>query len=106
MTKTKTKEKAKVVSYKTKDISSVAYVLKAKNREKILENLLTSEKTARELEKQTNMHRTHIHRTLRELESKDLIEIKNPEDKTYRFYKTSRKGRSILSDVKKRKEGY
>lgn len=86
------------------DTESVSYILRSKNRQKILELLKENQKTPAQLVKDTDMYRTHIHRTIRELKSKKLIEETNPKDKIYKFYKTSQKGKIVLKDVEKIKK--
>ena len=83
------------------DSKQVSFVLRSKNRRKILNLLKDSEKTPTELIKSTNMYPTHIHRTIRELKSKNLIETTNPEDNVYKFYKITKKGKETLKDVNK-----
>ncbi|MDD3976496.1 MAG: winged helix-turn-helix domain-containing protein [Candidatus ainarchaeum sp.] len=86
------------------DSKLVSYILRSKNRQRILDLLKDTEKTPSQLVKDTNMYLTHTHRTIRELKDKDLIKPTNPEDKIYTFYKVTPKGKKILSDVKKTKK--
>jgi len=83
------------------DSKAVSFVLRSKNRKKILEILTKQEKTPSQLVKDTNMYPTHIHRTIRELKSNSLITATNPSDKVYTFYKTTKKGKNILKEANK-----
>lgn len=81
----------------------VSYILKSKNRKKVLE-LLDKPKTTSQLVKSTDMYTTHAHRTIRELKEKKLVVQENPNDGIYKFYKISPLGKKVLSDVKKVKD--
>ncbi len=86
------------------DVILVSFILRSKNRNKILELLKDHPKTPTQLVKDTNMYETHIYRTIRELKNKELIEEKNPKDNSYIFYKTSKLGRDVLKEVNKIKK--
>ena len=47
------------------------------------------------------MYKTYTSRTLKELSEKNLIVCKNPEDRSFRFYKITKKGKEILEEVQK-----
>jgi DNA-binding MarR family transcriptional regulator len=49
--------------------------------------------------KATNEHLSHVSRALRELQTKGLVECKNPKNSKYRFYEITAKGREIYSRV-------
>lgn len=88
------------------DSELVSYIIRSKNRQKILELLSSSEKTVAQIVKDTDMYTTHTHRTIRELKERKLVEKTNPKDKIYSFYKTTPKGKKILSDVVKIKKEF
>lgn len=78
------------------DVYLVAFIKRAKNRLKILKLLSGKEKTQAELHKESGMYRTHVRRTLLELQSKGLIKCLNPKDRIYKLYKITAKGQAIL----------
>jgi predicted transcriptional regulator len=86
------------------DANIVSFILRSKNRKKILELLKDHPKTPTQLFKDINMYETHIYRAIRELKNKELVEEKNPKDNIYKFYKTSKLGREVLKEVNKIKK--
>ena len=59
------------------------FVLRGKNRKRIMGILLEGNKTQAELHKLTGMYRTDVQRTLNELMDKKLVVCMNPSDKRY-----------------------
>lgn len=82
------------------NIYLVAFVKRAKNRLKILKLLSEREKTQAELHQQSKMYRTHVRRTLIELQEKKLVKCLNPKDRIYKLYITTKKGNEIISRIK------
>lgn len=78
----------------------VSFILRAKNRKVILHELGRENKTATDLMKTTKMYKSHVSRTLKELMDEGLIECLNPNDREYKFYKLTRKGRILFKDLK------
>jgi DNA-binding MarR family transcriptional regulator len=78
----------------------VSFVLRAKNRLKVLQALSEGQKISAQIEKQTKMYKSHVSRTLKELISKKLIRCMNPQDRNYRFYLITLEGKEALSNVK------
>ena len=76
-----------------------AFVLRGKNRKLILEKLQSGEKTQAQLSKETGLYRTHVRRTLIELEAKGLVKCLNPKDRIYKIYVLTNKGMTILKSV-------
>ncbi len=73
------------------------------NRSKIARLILThldSPKTAVILKKELNKHREAISRSLLQLETKGYVKCENPNDKNYRYYKITKKGKEILEKLK------
>ncbi|MDO8511385.1 MAG: hypothetical protein Q7S55_04425 [Nanoarchaeota archaeon] len=79
------------------DTYLLAYVQRAKNRLQILKLLETKEKTQAQLHKESGMYRTHVRRTLLELEGKGLVKCLNPKDRLYKIYKITGQGKVILA---------
>ena len=78
------------------NIYDVTFVKRAKNRLKILNLLAQGEKTQAELHKITGLYRTHTRRTLNELVDKKLVKCLNPNDRIFKLYKLTKKGKEIL----------
>lgn len=72
------------------DAYLLAYVQRAKNRLQILKLLESKEKTQAQLHKESGMYRTHVCRTLLELEEKNRL---------YKMYKTTGIGNKILNEI-------
>ena len=77
-----------------------AFILRGKNRKLILEKLKGGEKTQAQLYHETGLYRTHIRRTLMELEEKELVKCLNPKDRIYKMYVLTNKGRMIIQHLK------
>ena len=77
----------------------ISFIARAKRRKEVLKLLSEGEKSQVEIINKTKMYKAHVSRTLREIIDKDLVECKNPNDREYKFYKISNKGRKILRDI-------
>lgn len=74
----------------------IAYIKRGKLRKKVLD--LTQEpKTATEIAKSLNKHRSSISRILIELEKKGFIKCRNPKDVMYRIYSITEKGKKFTN---------
>ena len=82
------------------DIYLITFVKRARNRRKILELLSDKEKTQAELHHESGMYRTHVRRSLLELEEKKLVKCLNPKDRIYKLYKITKTGKEILNKIK------
>jgi DNA-binding MarR family transcriptional regulator len=82
------------------EASDLAFVLRAKNRIKILEILKNNKLISKQIEEKTGMYKSHVSRTLKELISKDLVKCINPEDRNFRFYEITQKGKKVLDGCK------
>jgi len=87
------------------DSQLISFVARSKRRLDVLRLLKDQEKSQVSIMKGTGMYKTHTSRTLKELSEKKLILCKNPEDREYRFYKITSKGREILEQVEALIEG-
>ena len=83
------------------EIYLATFVLRGRNRRKIMEILKAGNKTQAELHKITNMYRTHVRRTLNELISKNLVKCINPNDKRYKIYKLTSTGEKTIKKINK-----
>ena len=86
------------------NIYLTAFVLRAKNRKPILEQLAKSNKTQAELHQLTGMYRTHVRRTLNELIEKKLVKCLNPKDRIYKIYAITALGKNVLKSTVKIKQ--
>ena len=82
------------------NIYLITFVKRAGNRRKILELLFDKEKTQAELHHESGMYRTHVRRSLMELEEKKLVKCLNPKDRIYKLYKITKTGKEILNKIK------
>jgi DNA-binding MarR family transcriptional regulator len=55
---------------------------------------------SKQIEEKTGMYKSHVSRTLKELISKDLVKCINPEDRNFRFYEITQKGKKVLDGCK------
>jgi len=76
-----------------------AFVFRGKNRLIILKILKEGEKTQAQLHHETGLYRSHVNRTLSELEQKDLIKCLNPNDNRYKLYILTTKGKELLKII-------
>ncbi len=80
--------------------SDISFVLRAKNRLKVLEALQGKKLISKQIEQATGMYKSHVSRTLTELLKKDFISCINPTDRNFKFYKTTFKGIKVLKEAK------
>ena len=77
----------------------IAFIARSERRNEIL-NLLRGERMGQPtIMKKTSMYKGHVSRTLKELLEQKLIICENPEDRSFKFYKISKKGRDVLKEV-------
>ena len=82
------------------NIYLITFIKRAKNRLKILQLLADKEKTQAELHHESGMYRTHVKRSLLELQSKGLIKCLNPKDGIYKLYQITKLGKEVLDKIK------
>jgi len=78
----------------------IAFIARSNRRKEILETLNKGRMSQSAIMKKTGMYKGHISRTLKELSEQKLIICENPEDRSFKFYKISKKGRDVLGEVK------
>lgn len=81
------------------DIYLLTFIKRAKNRRTILALLSDSQKTQAELHHKSKMYRTHVRRTLLELQKKKLVKCPNPKDRIYKLYQLTALGKDILKNI-------
>ena len=79
----------------------LSFILRSKKRQEILRNLSEGNKTATDIVKITRMYKFHVSRALKELKEEKLIDCLNPQDREYKFYKLTSKGKMILKQLEK-----
>ncbi len=83
---------------KATEWENVSYIISSKYRSKVLRDL-KSPKTPSNLSKELKINKTHISRTLSELESKKMVECLTPESKKGRLYAITKYGKKILDEA-------
>ena len=83
----------------------ISFIARSKRRLEILKLLEEHELSQVKLTKLTKMYKGHTSRTLKELSEKKLVICTNPDDRSFRAYKITRKGKEILKQTKAIIEG-
>jgi DNA-binding MarR family transcriptional regulator len=84
------------------DAKSISFIARSKRRKEVLEILARVKKMSQpEIMKVCEQYKSHNSRTLKELKEKVFISCINPEDRAYKFYKITKKGKDALKEVKK-----
>lgn len=84
------------------NIYLLTFIKRAKNRKTLLTLLSNRNKTQAELHHESKIYRTHVRRTLLELQEKKLIKCLNPKDRIYKIYTLTALGKVILENVENR----
>ncbi len=79
----------------------LAFIMRSKNRINVLNALSKGKMISAQIEKQTNMYKSHTSRTLKELQDKKLIKCINPSDRDYKFYIITKEGKKSLFEANK-----
>ena len=79
----------------------ISFIARSKRRIEILKLLLEKDRTQPELMKLTGMYKAHTSRMIKELSENKLVVCRNPEDRSFRFYKITALGKRILEEVQK-----
>jgi len=81
----------------------VGFVISSEYRKKVLKSLII-EKQPSQISKELNINKTHISRTLNELESRNMVKCLNPNLKKGRLFLISNYGKEILKEVEKKRD--
>lgn len=82
--------------------SSISFVARSKRRKEVLKILARAKKMSQsEIMKVCDNYKSHNSRTLKELKNRWLISCINPEDRKYKFYKITKKGKDALKEAEK-----
>lgn len=74
----------------------VSFVKRSKIRSEVLKALI-SPKTATELKKELGVHRSAASRALLEMAKKGLVKCLTPNEKVYRIYQITEKGKEVTT---------
>jgi len=80
--------------------SLLSFVLRGERRKAIL-ICLNKPMIPKEIADKCNVSIHNVSKSLKELVDRGLIVCKNPQDKFYRFYELTKKGREILKELDK-----
>ncbi len=83
------------------EVEKVTFVLRSKNRRTLLIMLSKETLTPAQMMKRTSMYESHVSRCLKELKDEKLIECKNPNERRFKFYKITKKGKYVCKEVEK-----
>ena len=81
--------------------SLISFILRGKNRIMVLNTISKDEVVSAQIEEKTNMYKSHVSRTLKELRKKKLIKCVNPNDRYFKSYKITNLGTKVLEKILK-----
>lgn len=79
----------------------LSFVLKAKNRRRVLLLIAKERLTPAQIMRRTGMYESHTSRTLKELSNKKLIQCENPTERRFKFYSITKLGREVAKEIEK-----
>lgn len=83
------------------DMSIVSLLARSKKRLSVLKSLENEDKIPSRISKEVNDNSNHVSKYLRTLKDAELVECLNEDDKRYRFYSITDKGKYYLNKVEK-----
>ena len=83
------------------DMSIISLLARSKKRIKVLKSIETENKIPSKISKDINDNSNHVSKYLKTLKEAELVECLNEEDKRYRFYSITDKGKYYLNKVEK-----
>lgn len=83
------------------DMSIVSLLARSKKRIKVLKSLESENKIPSKISKEIDDNSNHVSKYLKTLKEAELVECLNEEDKRYRFYSITDKGKYYLNKVEK-----
>ena len=81
------------------DMGIISLLLRSKNRIKILKSLEKGDNIPSKISKEIDDNSNHVSKYLRTLKDADLVECLNEDDKRYRFYSITDKGKYFLDKI-------
>lgn len=101
-----------MIKFKFKNMNSkddmviISLLVRSENRIKVLKSLKSGDKIPSIISKEIWDNSNHISKYLKTLKEVELVECLNEEDKRYRFYHLTDKGRYYLDKVEKEYNDY
>lgn len=86
---------------KKDDMSIISLLARSKKRVKVLKTLKNEDKIPSKISKEIDDNSNHVSKYLKTLKEAELVECLNEEDKRYRFYSITDKGKYYLDKVEK-----
>ncbi len=84
------------------EASLISFVARSKRRIEVLKLLSKVQKISQpEIMRHSKQYKSHNSRTLKELIDNKLISCINPEDRAFKFYKITKKGKEILKEAER-----
>ena len=83
------------------NMSIISLLTRSKKRIKVLKSLENENKIPSKISKDINDNSNHVSKYLRTLKEAELVECLNEQDKRYRFYSITDKGKFYLDKVEK-----
>lgn len=83
------------------DMSIISLLARSKKRIKVLKSLEREDKIPSRISKDIDDNSNHVSKYLKTLKDVELVECLNEEDKRYRFYSITEKGKYYLDKVEK-----
>ena len=81
------------------DMSIISLLARSKKRINVLKSLENEDKIPSKISKDIDDNSNHVSKYLKTLKDADLVECLNEEDKRYRFYSITDKGKYYLEKV-------
>ncbi len=86
---------------KKDDMSIISLLARSKKRISVLKSLEKEDKIPTKIGKDINDNSNHVSKYLKTLKEAELVECLNEDDKRYRFYSITDKGKYYLDKVEK-----
>ncbi len=83
------------------DMSIISLLARSKRRINVLKSLEKENKIPSKISKDINDNSNHVSKYLKTLKDAELVECLNEDDKRYRFYSITEKGKYYLGKVEK-----
>jgi len=84
------------------DVRLISFVARGKRRKETLDLISEYQRISQsEIMRKLKQYKSHNSNTLKELQQKDLISCINPEERSFKFYKITKKGKEVLKEIEK-----
>lgn len=84
---------------KKEDMGIISLLARSKNRVKVLKTLDKGDNIPSRISKEIGDNSNHVSKYLKSLKDAELVECLNENDKRYRFYRISDKGKYYLDKI-------